>query len=379
MPARALLRAALLLPFALLLPACGLWPFGEDDGAADGAPAARPTIPLDVSGVDGRLAENVRAHVTVASKPCDTAPAYVRGLAADAPEEARRALRAYGYYAATATTEVHADNGCPRVAIAIERGPRVRLRNVDVRVTGPGGDDSAFSRALAGVPLASGDALSHARYATAKSLIETLALERGYLDGRFSAARLAVDPDAALADVTLVFASGPRYRLGKLHIEQQPDRLNERLVRRFLDHEPGRPYNSAIVQRYYSALSTSEYFQGVEVRPLLSQPSGEDIPLEVTLTPRKQHKYSAGIGASTDEGIRGRFNYLNRRVNRRGHRLSAELRASLIEQRLATAYQIPREHPADEWLSIQAGVRREDLDTFDTIESRLGVSETKRR
>jgi len=373
------MRAVLAVPLALTLSACSLWPFGESAEQAATNGAARPSIALEVVGVAGRLADNVRAHVTLASKPCDTAPAYVRALAGRAEEEARDALRVFGYYRSTVSVALETGGACPQAVVSITRGPRVHLREVEVRVSGPGADDAAFQRGLASVPLTPGAGLSHARYSETKGLIETLALERGYLDGRFTTSRLAVDPEANEADVTLVYASGPRYGVGPVRIDEQPDRLNESLIRRFLDYTPGAPYNSSLVTRFYSALSASEYFESVEVRPLLSQPEGGAIPIDIALTPRKQHKYAAGIGASTDEGIRGRINYTNRRINRHGHRVSAELRASLIEQRLQGAYQIPRAHPADEWLSIQAGVRREDLDSFDTIESRLGASETKRR
>ena len=51
----------------------------------------------------------------------------------------------------------------------------------------------------------------------------------------------------------------------------------------------------------------------------------------------------------------------------------------MIEQRLQSAWEIPREHPADEWLSVQAGLRREDVSTFDSLGAQVGVSETKRR
>ena len=42
--------------------------------------------------------------------------------------------------------------------------------------------------------------------------------------------------------------------------------------------------------------------------------------------------------------------------------MNAEVRASLIEQSVSGEYQIPRAHPADEWLSLQAGVKRGAVD-----------------
>jgi translocation and assembly module TamA len=376
-PAAALRRLFVL--FLLSLAGCGYLPFGQKKGEADTAARERPTVSVEVKGVKGAFARNVRAHLSLAAKPCDTAPAYLRALAARAEDEAVQAMRAYGYYQATATVTVERVDDCPRATVVVERGPRVRVGRVDIDIRGAAADDAAFMAALAAPPVRTGQGLNHQRYADTKALIESLALGRGYLEGRFVKNVLRVDPPAARADVTLVYDSGPRFAQGELRITQNPLAVDEALVRRFLDYSEGAPYEADAVTRIYGALSASEYFQSVEVRPLISAPAGHAIPIEIELTPRPQHKYSAGLGASTDEGIRGRGTYVNRRLNARGHRLNAELRASLIEQRLTTAYQVPLAHPADEWLSVQAGLRREDLDTYETIETQLGVSATKRR
>ncbi|MCP5199095.1 MAG: outer membrane protein assembly factor [Gammaproteobacteria bacterium] len=369
----------LLLLLSTTLAGCGYLPFGKKDADEAAAQVERPTIAVEVEGVKGAIARNVRAHLSLAAKPCDTAPAYLRALAARAEDEAVEAMRAYGFYASSASVAVAAVDGCPRATVTVERGPRVEVGTVDLDIRGAAHDDAGFMAALATPPIAAGQGLNHQRYADTKALIESLALGRGYLEGHFVSNVLRVDPQAERADVTLVYDSGPRYALGELRITQDPLAIDDELVRRFLEYTPGAPYHADVVTQLYSALSASEYFQSVEVRPLISAPVDHTVPVEIALTPRPQHKYTAGLGASTDEGIRGRATYSNRRLNTHGHRLNAELRASLIEQRLTTAYQVPLAHPADEWLSVQAGVRREDLDTYETIETQLGVSATKRR
>ncbi len=371
-------RLLLLVP-VLMLTACGYLPFGKGNGEDDATARQRPLIPVTVVGVEGDVAANVHAHVSLASRPCDTGRAYLRALERRAAEEALTALRAYGYYRAEVAVEVSTGEDCAAATVRVAPGPRVTLRQVEVEIAGAARDDRGFTRAAERHALHAGAPLSHADYEAAKSLLETLALERGYLQGRFTRSSLRVDPAAGQADVRITYDSGPRFSVGEVRILQEPVVVEETLIRRFIEVEPGAPYDAGIVSRIYAALSGSEYFDAVEVRPLVSRPEQLSIPIEITLSARKRHKYSAGVGASTDEGIRTRFNYVNRRVNTLGHRIKAELRASLIEQRLSGEYQIPRAHPSDEWLSLQAGVRREDIDTFETIESRVGVSETKRR
>ena len=372
------LTASLLL---VLTAGCSYWPFGKDeDNVVEAeAPADIPRIVVDVEGVDDPLAANVRAHMSLAGKPCTTAPAYIRGLTSRAEEEARTALRAYGHYRATVSVGIDTAGDCPRVTATVEPGARVVVAEVAVEIVGEARDDPAFATLLARLPVKPGAPLVHADYAATKAAVESLALQRGYLLGRFTRSALRVNPELGTAQVRIGYDSGPRYGQGELRISQDPLVVEEALVRRYLEHDRGQPYSARQVTGYYAALSASEYFDRVDVRPLISTAADGEVPIAIELTPRKRHKYRAGLGASTDEGIRGLFSYANRRVNTRGHRLTGELRASVIEQRLSGAYSIPRRHPADEWLSFQAGIRREDVDTYDTVEMQLGLSETKRR
>lgn len=360
---------------------CSLWPFGADDTATggNGGTPPQPLIPLTVSGVEGELADNVAAMVTLARRPCNTPRAYLRQLGERAREEAADAMRAFGYYAPAIEVRVERSGDCPAVAVSVVSGEPVVVRRVAVTLRGDGEADAALAGLLAASPLATGEPLRHAQYEQLKQRLDSIALERGYLDRRLVTHQLRVDPAAHTADVRLVFETGPRYELGELTIEQEPAELDEALILRLLEHEPGRPYDSGIVSAYYNALISSNYFAAVEVRPLLSQPRGRSIPVMVTVKPRPQHRYSAGVGASTDEGIRSKLSYRNRHITASGHRLLGDLRVSLIEQSLSGEYQIPLAHPNDEWFSLQAGIRREDVDSFDTVESRVGLSQTVRR
>lgn len=370
---------ALALAVILALTGCSMLPGLAETEREEAPTRKRPLIQVEVNGVDGEPADNIRAHVSVARKPCDTAPAYLNQLGRRAVDETRKALRAFGQYEVEVAARVDRSEACPRAIIDVRLGPRTVLGEVHIVTEGAAANDEGFQAVIARHGLASGDGLHHGRYQSAKQLIERTALERGYLEGRFVRSAMKVDRARNVADIHIRFDSGPRYTVGEVRIAQEPTVVDDSLVRRFLDYTPGEAYTSAIVSRLYSALSASGYFSTVEVRPLLSAPEALTIPIEIELSPGKKHKVSTGAGFSTDEGIRGKAQYQNRRVNALGHRLRAETRASLIEQRFATEYQIPRAHPADEWFSVQGGVRRGDVDTFETIETQLGVAETKRR
>ena len=362
-----------------MLGGCSRLPWQTADDAADQIDDA-PRVGATVNGVKGRTAANVRAHLRLLRERCDASKRLQDMLAADAPADAREALRALGYYAPTVTARLAREAGeCPQLVVDVVPGPRVRLTAVDVGLTGPGASDEAFNAHLATLPLAPDTPLDHGRYRRAKSSIETWAADHGYFDGRFTFHELRVQPSRLRASARLEFASGPRYTLGELQLTQTPYVIDEALVRRYLDYTPGEAYDSARINAMHDALRESDYFDGIDIRPRIGGRRGGAVPLDLTLVPRKRYRFSAGLGFSTDEQLRTRFEYLDRRVNTRGHRVIAGARASGIAQQMSAEYRVPRARPRTEWLSLQAGLRRESVDTFDTLEAQATLAETRER
>src|SRR5690606_4244609 len=134
----------------------------DADGGKDAA-REQPRIGLDIEGVSGSMAANVRAHVTLGSKVCTTAPGYVRALARRAQDEAAEALRAFGYYEASASVEVNREGDCPRARVLVTPGERVRVRRVDLTISGAAADDDAFMSAFDEPPIRAGQGLNHKR------------------------------------------------------------------------------------------------------------------------------------------------------------------------------------------------------------------------
>lgn len=362
----------------LFLQACSLLPWSAEKKAAAEAESA-PQITAEINGIDDELAANVRAHLSVTNKPCTISRAYLAVFEERSAEEAREALRALGYYEPVVEVGIDPGDSCPHATLDISPGPPVVLGKVSIDINGPAGADDDFRRRIANPALVPGAVLNHEAYTATKRRIESVALELGYLEGVFVKSSLRVNPARRLADVRLAFDSGPRYRVGGIAIIQEPDFLDEALIRRFLENAEGEPYNATRVAGFHTALANGSYFDRIDVRPKLSETIDNTIPVAITLTPQDRHKFTTGLGASTDEGIRGRAEYKNRRVNRYGHQFDVGAHASLIEQRFSVGYSLPRKHPVDEWLTLQAGVKRLDVDTFDSIEAQAVLSETKRR
>ncbi|MCA8967726.1 MAG: hypothetical protein KDC48_22790, partial [Planctomycetes bacterium] len=351
-------RIAVIATIAATLAGCATvdnlarWWNEDDELPANGVEREQgPRVRIDVQGVDGALADNVRAMLVLATEPCDAPDWRVEREFARSEDDVRRALRAFGHYRPEVTSVLRRAEGCWLASYELGAGPRVLFGDIDVRIEGPGADDGRFAAFLAAPPVATGEPLDHGRYEGLKRAIESIAAERGFFDGRFVENRLAVDVAADRADVTLVYATGPRYRLGDIRIEQTA--FEEDLVGRMTQIESGDAYDSAALAAQNRVYGDSGYFSDVDISPRLREARTGDadadgersVPVGVTLTPRPKHAYSAGLGYATDTGPRVRLGYENRRLNRLGHRWSADAAVSTSDSEIDLGYRIPLADP----------------------------------
>ncbi|WP_079230525.1 autotransporter assembly complex protein TamA [Pseudomonas putida] len=291
-----------------------------------------------------------------------------------AQEQARKAAQALGYYQAQVDTEVKppakADQS-PQLIIKIDPGEPVRLRNVTVRIEGPASEMKAFrvpdSRALR-----PGEQLNHGLYEDAKRLIQNQASRYGFFSGHFTRQRLAVDPQAGVADIELVYQSGPRYRLGAVKFSGDTP-LDEDLLQRMVSFKPGTPYDSELIAGLNNDLQSSGYFEGVRVDAAPTAAVGEDIPVDVRLETRKPRTMGLGLGFSTDVGPRGKANWTRHWVNPQGHSYGWETELSAPRQNVGLWYDVPLDPPLTDKLRFAGGYQNEEIAGTDTLSKLLTV------
>ena len=88
----------------------------------------------------------------------------------------------------------------------------------------------------------------------------------------------------------------------------------------------------------------------------------QKIPVIVTLNADKLNNLEAGIGYGTDTGVRLRSQYRRAIVNNRGHSFDANMEVSQIRQAFDGKYNIPYNHPLNDFVSIVGGYEREERD-----------------
>jgi translocation and assembly module TamA len=336
-------------------------------------------IEVEFEGVDGPLLENVRAmsslHRLAASKDLDAE--MVGRLAQRAPNEARTALRPFGYYEPDVTTEFTETGDRWHVKVKIKPGTPVTLAEQQVAITGSGKEEPFLRDIVARSPLRIGEQLSHIAYDQLKGDLLRSALAHGYLDAGFTRGELIVEPATHSARAYITLETGERYRFGPTTIEQST--LRAGLVRRYLRYQEGDWYDAESLLRTQFALDDSQYFSVVEVLPEERDRKNKIAAVRITSEPNRRHVYKIAAGYGSDTGPRGTLGWEDRRLNTRGHRLHAELRGSDIDNSATFTYIVPWSDPALEKLSYQLRVFREqnaDIETEGTT-FKVGLTQVR--
>ncbi|HWR79859.1 MAG TPA: autotransporter assembly complex family protein [Pseudomonas sp.] len=322
---------------------------------------------------DRLLRANIEAHVgPIADRDHEALSRARRSV----ERQAQEALRALGYYQAQMRTEVTDPDSKPRLLLHVEQGQPVRLREVDIRLSGDATQLQVF-RVPSGVALQAGQPLDHGVYESARQLLQRQAEQYGFFDGRFTRRELLIDPDAGWADIHLHFDSGARYRLGKVSFTGEHS-IDESLLRRMVPFTEQTPYDADLLANLASNLRRSGFFADVRVDALPETAQGRVIPVQVRLDNVKPHTISTGIGYDTDVGVRTRASWTRHWLNPQGHSLGVEGEASVIRQSLGTWYQIPLENPLTDNLRLLAGYQREDFADVTSTRYDLGAAWSKR-
>jgi translocation and assembly module TamA len=353
---------------------------------------AQESLKLDISGINGVLLENVRAHLSlsryvhngsllplplVGGKPVPELPPEpeLRGLMRRAGREVRAALEPYGYYDPAIESSLEQQDGQWVAHFHIDPGQPVLVESMQVEVTGEGKDLPALVRLQGKLPLQPGQRLLHPAYDAYRERLQRAALDAGYLDARYSHSELRVNPAEHRASAQLVLDTGPRYYFGDVTIEQ--DILAPAFVNRYVRIHPGEPFDTGKLLKLQLALGDSGYFDQVELDVRRKEARDHRVPVVVRTVPAAHVKYKVGLGYGTDTGPRVSLGADYRRINRRGHGLSTGLKMSPIEQTADVKYTIPFRNLVSDKVVIGAEVDN-STDVANSGNSRsykLGISQ----
>jgi translocation and assembly module TamA len=344
-------------------------------GTLQAQEAVSPLLVLP-EGLDAALVANINAQVQLTrQQACDVPLDRVRRLLPQTRAQLDRALQALGYYQAIHTVAVNAtpDGLCWQLDVTLQPGAQVMLNQVNIQILGDADAQALFAQDVAAANLAGGQALHQGRYEDLKSALSSRAADQGFFEARFERSEIALDLVDNSADINLIFNPGPRYRFGAVSFRGQGP-LDADLIRDMLGVREGDPYSSDRLAQLRANLDNSRFFRQITVVPDIGQSADQLIPVDIDLTLRPRHAWTAGLGFSTDIGPRASLSYENRYVNRFGHTVNAEGSFSPVRSQIDGSYNIPIRGDTSPKLVLSAGYTVEDASTY--ISKRLKSAAT---
>ncbi|CDT96768.1 putative Bacterial surface antigen (D15) [Vibrio diabolicus] len=324
-------------------------------------------VSLTLKGIDGALEENVSAYLSsIPAKDYSTSLRFQARL----DQSITEALNALGYYHAKISYSI--PEGNDELIVSIKPGLPVKVKVMDVVITGEAKDDEEFAKLIERSPLKVGKVLNQGEYDSLKSGIRNLALQRGYFNGDYKLSKLEVIPGFNEANVRLHYDSGIRYHFGPINITGS--QIWENRVESMRPFEIGEPYLVSQVGEYNQNLSNTDWFSSVFVEPDLSKlDEGRELPIKVSLAPASKNQIETGLGYSTDTGVRGTLKWKKPWVSSRGHSFNTALSLSKPEQTITAGYKIPLDDVLREYYQLQFGLKHLDNRDTESLESNLAV------
>lgn len=350
-------------------------------------------VEVRISGIEGELRQNARAFLGIVEageeeetglltriNPFAEEPAEkpeitdedVRRLHRRAPGEIRQALQPYGYYDPRIQSSLEQTDSGWIARYEVDPGPPTRLEKVEIDVRGEGRDEPAIKEVLSGIKISEGQTLNHNQYESAKRALFDAAYKGGYLDARYARSEIRVNPEQRRAEIALLLETGPRFYFGPIEIDQ--DILRPSFVQRFVDIEPGSPFDTDKLLDLQFKLNDSDYFSRVEMQVHRDQAEDHRVPVTVRTEPLKSQRYTVGAGLGTDTGPRVRLGGELRRINRRGHQFRTDLLVSAVKRSLSAQYLIPFKNIATDRYAFTATAQQEELGDADTDQFIIGAS-----
>ncbi|BBB14690.1 surface antigen D15 [Candidatus Rickettsiella viridis] len=343
-------------------------------GSAD---SSSPLAVYQIHGLEPALTTLVKArlaHSLEALTPPLTANIIQAWNAQHAPVEIQQALAPYGYFKPSIHSKLLYQNKTWQAIYTINPGPLLKITQLKASIQGEGANNAALKRLMDQLPIHQGDSFLSECYEQTKQKLLSTAIAEGYLSAYFSQHRVLINRQSYIANIDLVLDTGPRYYFGPINFEQTI--LKDSLLRRYVPFKPGDPYSSDRLLKLQDNLNRSGYFQRISINDLTSQKQNQQIPILFKLTPRPSQQYTAGIGYSTDVGIRGTLGWESRYLNQFGHKLSIVSQLSKIQNSLQTTYIIPGKQPNTDNYTINFAIVRKQLPQVDRTTQQIGLGNT---
>lgn len=326
---------------------------------------------LKIEGIDSAaLLENVKLYVSQIDK-----------AEADGSERHRlrvtelvdKGLRALGYYQSGYQFTLKPGNAPQKdllvLNVSLKKPVKIDVR--EVKISGEAEKDFEFEKLLREELPAKGSVLNHERYENFKFSLEKLAQLKGYFDGHWLYHRMEVFPSEGVADLSLAYDSGARYRYGQIRFVNS--QIRDSYLENIVQIKPGEPYYLNDLSRLSSDMAATNWFSTVSIEPQTDE-QHKRVDLNILLQPRKRNEMEIGLGFSTDVGPRIQFGWKKPWFNGRGHSIQLNSKISKPEQNVELSYKMPlQRNPLYYYYQISGGLDREARKDIQSTAATLGL------
>lgn len=331
-------------------------------------------VNFSIKGVDNKeVKDNISVFLKALSQPQD---ANNQSYLQQVQNSTRQAVTALGYYQMNLDVNVTGETDKQTVTLQVSLGVPTRITELNLKLIGEGNSDPDFLKIVKSFPLKKNDILHHGKYEQGKSQLKTLAQRYGYFDSKFIKASVEVTSVTNSATVNIWFDTGIRYQFGELSFSSE-DLPAKKFVTALQNFKAGDPYDSRTLIKFNTETNRTGYFKNISILPEIKKKQGRRIPLLVVAKMRPKDSFNAGIGVSTDEGIRGKFRWMRPWVNQYGHSIVGNVVASVPRQEASLAYNIPIEDPLYHYYSIKTGYKFVDDNDTNTKQYLFSVGRYK--
>ncbi len=330
-------------------------------------------VKLDIEGIDGDLLTQVENYL---GTPVIENKADLKRIITKLEQQAPKALQALGYYSPVIKIQGKRKKDDWLIAINIAAGEPVKVASLDISLKGGAQTDAAFADLIAEAPLQLGSIFNHGQYESIKASLYNLAIAHGYFQAQFEQSLVQVYPEQNIAEILLIFNSGPRANFGEITFSKTP--LDKDFLTYWINFQPGEPYDAKLINELHRTLFNSHYFSNVRIRPQRKNPNQLTIPVDVQLTAAKTHQFGVGAGFATDSGPRVKATWKRPYLNSSGHSFNAGTSVSAVQKDVSAQYKIPLlTDPQHDFLTLNAGIQKEDVEDIDSILYTASVQKQK--
>lgn len=267
----------------------------------------------------------------------------IKEFFSEGTQNIKKAIAPYGYFDSTIKSQLSNKGGSWKATYTVDPGPKLKITVANVQIEGPGNINKHMLKALNQISLKTGSTFSTNSYENSKDLLIDIAHASGFIDAKYTADKITINPSAYTCVVELTLQTGPRYYFGHVTFSKNPIAVS--LLKRYIPFKIGSPYSSEQLISLQQLLSQSGYFQSVAASPEKTEAKNNHLPIQVQLVKNKRKFYRFGLGYGTGTGPRvsGSVNW--RWVNKYGHKFSFHTQLSRINNALSAQYLIPGKNP----------------------------------